>query len=272
MAYKKYYYDLPPALAQTTYTTPYEPQQYEQINIQTGYALTPAAEGAYWGFPIHRPHFVDASVYIPSVFCKPKAVVSSARIFIQERPNALLYAKSVCDYEETGSCLILWTDASVVRHKGHSAGYAAVYKRHGQWQQITGATAGVPQTTTTAELEAIEHALYFVLKETHGQDPYSSPKSVKIFTDSTSTLRSIHIAPVEKQNWVGLKNTQVRNPVLEYLRLLEQAGVSLEFHWVPRGEVEGNIKADAFAREARKLHISGELPFPTGGPYGISRV
>ncbi|KPM39784.1 hypothetical protein AK830_g6786 [Neonectria ditissima] len=108
----------------------------------------------------------------------------------------------------------------------------------------------------TAELCAIVLALEFAVQSVKNEETTNKPKVVKIFTDSQSSLRQIAMSSKlshrNRRKQEGMED--LLQAIVQAAESLETDRVQLEFHWVPRGRVVGNILADKAARLARTAH------------------
>lgn len=241
--------------------------QFESYEARKQKNLAPSVESAYLirDEDIER-HFAPKTQVAPPTAFSPSMPM---KVIAQSHEEAFRYAWVACMLPETKSHLMLWTDASVMGKWGKSAGYAVAMKRDGEWYTITDGTANVYQTVNTAELRAIQYALQFAVQEVHHESSTESPRAVTVFTDSTSALCAINLGCIKPQTWTDLKSGDVLDAVQQHIYALERAGVKLEFRWVPRGRVEGNIVADRAAAQARIAHKVAELGCEAGERLGL---
>ncbi|KAF7561768.1 hypothetical protein G7046_g2378 [Stylonectria norvegica] len=166
------------------------------------------------------------------------------KIFISPRREAILHACWVYKASKPTPQLVLWTDASVWPR---SANYAFALWQHGSWKWIAHSSTTPHQTSEYAELRAIDYALEFAVNDAS----LGRSSEVSLFTDSQNALQIISKSLSSTRWKTGWNETGVHliATVLRRIQTLEQAGLRLELHWVPRGLVDGNIVADSAARQ-----------------------
>ncbi|KAH6895410.1 hypothetical protein B0T10DRAFT_215655 [Thelonectria olida] len=181
-------------------------------------------------------------------------------VTIRQHREALIAALLEPNVPGDTSQLILWTDASMVGHRlGQPVtGWAVACRRCGTWVRMMGRSLDKRQTVNSAELLAIVHALLFANQLIRLEKKGCNPQTVRIYTDSQSSLFRIGRRRGRARGRPGAQSLkkfqlvkQLTKTALEMVKGLERCRVKVEFHWVPRGTVEGNIVADWAARESR---------------------
>ncbi|KAM0563575.1 hypothetical protein ACHAPJ_001299 [Fusarium lateritium] len=179
---------------------------------------------------------------------------SSAEVFVKPSARALERAFAA-DVSNNASQLIIWTDASHGSRRTAASGGAAAFRNGLTWVRIAERRHNV-RSTELAELQAIELALEYAVQVVKQAKIHNEPlKVVEIFSDSQAALiqlgqgaRPRKCKGRRQEQIVATKTLQV----VEFkINVLQEAGVTMEFHWVPRDRFMGNILADAGAGLAR---------------------
>ncbi|KAF4954558.1 hypothetical protein FGADI_5167 [Fusarium gaditjirri] len=190
-------------------------------------------------------------------------------IFVKPAAVAVTRAQSVAGVSSDGSRLVIWADAS---RKRDSTGFAVAFLTGSNWVRV--AAKGHATPTEVAELEAICLALDYAAQVTKMQKESINPlRSVEVFTDSQSALGLLRKANRPMATTGPHGNAQGGNPrtkggirkrTIEKVRVmigeLQEAGVMVELHWVPRDKVTGNVIADKGAVMARMGLTSCHTP------------
>ncbi|KAI3582716.1 hypothetical protein IWW34DRAFT_905353 [Fusarium oxysporum f. sp. albedinis] len=163
-----------------------------------------------------------------------------AGIFVKPAAVALTRAQSVAGVSSDGSRLIIWADAS---RKKDTTGFAVAFLTGSNWVRVTAKGHATP--TEVAELEAICLALDYAVQVT------------KIQKGSIDTLRSVEGGNPRRKRGVRKRTIE---KVCVMIDELQEAGVMVELHWVPRGKVTGNVIADKGAAIARMGLTSYHTP------------
>jgi ribonuclease HI len=187
-------------------------------------------------------------------------------IFIKPAAEAVTRAQHVAGASSDGSRLIIWADAS---RKKVSTGFAVAFLTGSNWVRIS--AKGHTTPTEVAELEAICLALDYAVQVTKMQkENINLLQSLEVFTDSQSALNLLRMKNRLMVTTGPHGNAQGSNPhtkkgirkrtvekVCVKIDELQEAGVMIELHWVPRGKVTGNVIADKGAAMARMGLTSG---------------
>lgn len=191
--------------------------------------------------------------------------IPSSEIIISNRLEAIERAQCASVEPTSASRLILWTDASVTR-KG--VGWAVAFWNGLNWVRITarGPTVRAPKKrfdNNIAELQAIgialEYAVQFVERKTKDEPPL---QILEVYTDSQAALVLLKAAmrdlpSAHDSSSLPKKAIQigmiVRDTILK-IETLQEDGVNIELHWVPRKTAYGNFLADEGAMIARMNH------------------
>ncbi|KAM5518685.1 hypothetical protein FOXYSP1_09470 [Fusarium oxysporum f. sp. phaseoli] len=190
-------------------------------------------------------------------------------IFVKPAAVALTRAHSVAGVSSDGSRLIIWADAS---RKKDTTGFAVAFLTGSNWVRVTAKGHATP--TEVAELEAICLALDYAVQVTKIQKgSIDTLRSVEVFTDSQSALGLLRVTNRPMVTAGSHGNAQGGNPrtkrgvrkrtiekVCIMIDELQEAGVMVELHWVPRGKVTGNVIADKGAAIARMGLTSYHTP------------
>ncbi|KAI5463262.1 hypothetical protein BGZ63DRAFT_187816 [Mariannaea sp. PMI_226] len=198
---------------------------------------------------------------------------NSTRVIIKDRREAFLEALLMPSDVGDTSHLTLWTDASLANKRGRPVGrvgWAVMFRRRGTWVRMMGRSTNNGHTSNSGELLAIDHALDFAVQLVQGVNRTRKPGTVRILTDSQFSLRDItditggatlgrgkRRRPETEPKKRRATNHLINNllvKVAQRSQSLEESDVNLEFRWVPRDEVQGNILADQAAKESRKGH------------------
>ncbi|KAK2932549.1 Ribonuclease H superfamily [Fusarium oxysporum f. sp. vasinfectum] len=190
-------------------------------------------------------------------------------IFVKPAAVALTRAQSVAGVSSDGSRLIIWADAS---RKKDTTGFAVAFLTGSNWVRVTAKGHATP--TDVAELKAICLALDYAVQVTKIQKgSIDTLRSVEVFTDSQSALGLLRVTNRPMVTAGSHGNAQGGNPrtkrgvrkrtiekVCVMVDELQEAGVMVELHWVPRGKVTGNVIADKGAAIARMGLTSYHTP------------
>ncbi|RSL65782.1 hypothetical protein CEP53_003568 [Fusarium sp. AF-6] len=183
-------------------------------------------------------------------------VGSSADIFIRPPEKALERALLLDDVPSDASRLVLWTDASgqYNPHKTSGpAGIAVVFRHKFNWVRIT-ARLNQFNSIVIGETQAIVYALDYAVQQSTQLGV--NLRQVEIFTDSQSALTNLgRTNPPKLRRKDREEALEVNKALLESAKraidALDEAGIALELHWVPRGKAKGNKVADEGSRLAR---------------------
>jgi hypothetical protein len=188
--------------------------------------------------------------------------IPSSEIIISNRIEAIERAQCASAEPISASRLVLWTDTSVTRI---GAGWAVAFWDGLNWVRITarGPTVRGPKRrfdSNIAEVQAIglafDYAVQFVERKTKDEIPL---QILEVYTDSQPALMLLKAAMRDLSSAPDLSNLTkktiqsgmiVRETILK-IENLQEAGVNIELHWVPRNTTYGNFLADEGARIAR---------------------
>ncbi|RGP73727.1 nadph2 dehydrogenase [Fusarium longipes] len=165
--------------------------------------------------------------------------------------------------------LVLWTDASGGNRRS-GAGWAFAFREGFTWVRIAAKGPG-GRGTNFLELMAISFALDYTIQivERQTESEKNQLQTLEIYTDSQGALSLLgrmqsvlNVDLIEpdymmsnqrrkKKAWrKRLDNVAVREMGLK-IKKLQEAGVEVELHWVPRNQFTGSILADDGAGLAR---------------------
>lgn len=188
--------------------------------------------------------------------------IPSSEIIISNRLEAIERALCASAEPISASRLVLWTDASVTRI---GAGWAVAFWDGLNWVRITarGPTVRGPKRrfdSNIAEVQAIslafDYAVQFVERKTKDETPL---QILEVYTDCQAALKLLQVAMRDLSSALDPANLPkksiqsgmiVRDTILK-IETLQEAGVNIELHWVPRNTTYGNFLADEGAGLAR---------------------
>lgn len=184
--------------------------------------------------------------------------IPSSEIIISNRHEAIERAQCALAEPISASKLVLWTDASVTRI---GAGWAVSFWDGLNWVRITARlTVRGPQRkldSNIAEVQAIslafDYAVQFVERKTKDETPL---QILEVYTDCQGALTLLRHRMRSAPNPSNLPKKLVhsgmivRDTILK-IKNLQEAGVNIELHWVPRNTTLGNTLADKGAGLAR---------------------
>ncbi|KAF5026844.1 hypothetical protein F66182_1038 [Fusarium sp. NRRL 66182] len=194
----------------------------------------------------------------------PLRLDSSTEVFIKPEAKALERAALSAEVSSSNSRLILWTDASIANKTSTATGCGVVLQNNFTWVRIT-ARRFKTKTSETAELQAIDLGLeYAVQVARRTKNHADSLRVLEIFTDCQAALQWLGNGGntrrkrlKARQQEQALITTNVLHTAKSKIDTLREFGVMIEFHWVPRNKVMGNILADKGAGLARLMAGGG---------------